>query len=327
MFEALLAAIPDRDFYEKGEFSAQIREAYLHSEIPYGCLVGGAKLWDLALHTEYPVYSLCKTNNEDNKDFAPFRDANLVLSSTETGELITFIMREDSGKMPLYNPKPAPQPKFDLPVAKSYSVAELWKPVPSARLPECEDRYQAFIHVGNFQSEPYLFHVVTGGKTREQCAFERELTMDAEPAHTTTSTSKVTFTDGRGSKVLPEEHGLVFKVEKHVLADGYPGYKLQASFHFIGNWKNDWKRVPIHALISVAGSQQPQIQTIWLPRNNIRITEKGYAGRFEFELTEAFIAFPGQKPRIPPSAWISFVHRDWQGPIIRVDFGAPKSLK
>lgn len=323
MFEAMLAALPDRDFYEKREFSAQIREAYLDSEIPYGCLVAGAKVWDPSLHPEYPVFSLCKKNNEDNKVFVPFRDANLILSSTSTGELLSFMMREDAGKMPLYDRKPAAPPKFDAPLVKSYSVNELWRPIPANRIPIGEDHYQAFIHVGDFQSDDYTFHVLANGKNQQPKPFERLLTMVAEPPESPSPLAKVAFGDVRDAKAPIPEQGLVFKVQKHVLPDGAPGYKLRAEFRFGGKWGKDWKRVPIHALIAVPGSQQPLLRTLWLPRKSARFLENGYAGSFEFELTECFVAFPGQKPKIPPSAWVSFVHRDWHGSITRIDFGAP----
>ena len=98
---------------------------------------------------------------------------------------------------------------------------------------------------------------------------------------------------------------------------------MEVSFRFNGKWKADWVNLPLHVLAAEAGSGEPDANVIWLPREKMVFKDGLYSGYFSFDLAEFFTLLPGQKPKIPPSAWVSFVHRDWHGPISRIDFGAP----
>ena len=126
-------ALPDQAYFEQRDFGTSLRDTLLAAEEPYGCYLHGARVWDLSKHPNYPFYSVCKTNTVDNTVFIPFRDATLVISSVETGELILKAVRNDESKMPLAEkPMPIRPPRPGVPRAKTFSADEVWRTI-SAR--------------------------------------------------------------------------------------------------------------------------------------------------------------------------------------------------
>lgn len=91
MFDAFLAAIPDGAYFNQTDFGAKLKDQLLVSDIPFGCYLKGAALWDFEKNPVYPIYSMCKTNTEDNVKFAPYRTGSVVLSSVKSGELLVFL--------------------------------------------------------------------------------------------------------------------------------------------------------------------------------------------------------------------------------------------
>ncbi len=126
MLDALLAALPDAAYFEQRNFGDDMRGKLRAEDAPFAGYLRGAAVWDLVAHPAYPVYSISKTNSEDNQGLH-MGYGNTVISSVETGELLVFSMRDDSGKMPMAErPKPA-RPPSNIPRAKTYSVDDLWK--------------------------------------------------------------------------------------------------------------------------------------------------------------------------------------------------------
>ena len=323
MLDALLSSIPDTAFFAQHDFAETIREQYLDSDTPFGCMARGPSLWDPRRHPDYPVYALCKINNEDNKDFLPFRDAVLVVSSVETGECQLFAMQEDEGKMPLFGNKGHARPKSDLPVVQSFSVREKWRTLSANRFPGAHGVYTAYIHVGNFQSRPFTFEVLSYSSGSEKTAFEKRLELaETDPEMNAVLTPRIIF-ESASDTTPPSPPGVTFKIV-HGSGNGHQGIEeLRATFRLNGKWKPGWQRVPFHLLISVPGGNRPLLHTVFFPLKHARIDEHGYSGSFHFNLADLFAMAPGEKPKLPASAWVGFLHRDWQGPLKRVDFAVP----
>ena len=107
MLDALLASLPDSAYFERREIGTDLREKLRAEDIPFAGYLRGAAVWDLVAHPDYPIYSISKTNSEDNVGLHNGY-GNIVLSSVETGELLVVPMQDDSGKMPAAgNAKPA----------------------------------------------------------------------------------------------------------------------------------------------------------------------------------------------------------------------------
>ena len=133
MFDALLAAIPDGAYFNQTDFGTKLKDQLLVSDIPFGCYLKGAALWDLERNPVYPIYSMCKTNTENNVKFAPYKTGSavldfrqIVLSSLETGEALVFLVEDYSGKTPAVKHEVSVHPDETIPRAKTYSVEDHW---------------------------------------------------------------------------------------------------------------------------------------------------------------------------------------------------------
>jgi hypothetical protein len=321
LIDALLAALPDQAYFEQRDFGSSMRETLLASEEPYGCYLHGAKVWDLSKHPDYPFYSVCKTNTVDNTVFIPFRNATVVLSSIVTGELILESMREDDGKMPLIEqPKPK-TPRPGIPRAKTYETYDMWRTISAHDLSGGTGSYLAFLHAGNFQSDAFGFRVISDKAPPPTSPFESLLTAKSGGESKGRSIPGVQYHPVPGLEA-PSTGGLTFRTGKPSMHNGLASMPVECAFRFIGSWKGDWVRLPLHVMAAEAGSDDPDANVIWLPREKMIFKDGTYSGTFSFDLADFFTPLPGQKPKIPPSAWVSFVHRNWHGPITRVDFGA-----
>lgn len=326
MLDALLAAIPDQAYFEQRDFGFSMRDTLLAADEPFGCHLRGAKVWETAKQAAYPFYSLCKDNSEHNISFGLYGTNTLVLSSAETGELIMLPMGDFSGKIPLPDDHKANPSPRSAPLVKTFSVDETWRAISARDLSGGRGGYQAFLHAGNFQSVSFGFRVLPSGEESQESPFESRLRSHADSEPRARSVPHVRFDPIPGLKP-PSDPGLVFRAGKPSMRKGSARLLIEGAFRFRGTWKKDWVRLPLYIMTAVAGDPAPGAYAIWLPRGKMTYTDARdsaggtYSGSFAFNLTDLFIAFPGQKPRLPDSAWISFVHRDWQGPITGIGFG------
>lgn len=318
MIDALLAALPDQAYFEQSEFGAQMRDSLRTSKEPYGCSLRGAKLWNLAEHPEYPFYAICKDNSEDNIPFGLYGENTLVLSSAETGELLMLPMRDYSGKIPLLKDPEASPPPRPTHTAKSYSVDDDWRTISAKDLAGGTGGYLAFVHAGNFQSSAFGFQVVAPSGSPPS-PFETRLKAHPDSNTKNKSVPGVHFEPIAGL-VPPAGGGVVFRAGMPTLHDGSITMRVEGAFRFKGIWKAEWARLPLHVLVATAGDQEPRASLIWLSREKLVFKDGMYSGCFAFDLAGFFLSLTGQKIKPPPSAWMSFVHRDWQGPISRIDF-------
>ncbi|MDB5103471.1 MAG: hypothetical protein JWP91_1160 [Fibrobacteres bacterium] len=318
MFDAILAALPDSSFFEQKDFGANLRDKLLVEDVPFAAYFRGAAVWDYASHPVYPVYSISKTNTVDNE--GPYNGwGTAVFSSVETGELLTFPMKDESGKMPMaHRPKPV-RPPSNIPTVKAYSVNDVWRTFKPEDFCGGHGRYQAFLRAGNFQSNPHPLTILAGPKTPAVRPFETVLKSKGVPGKAEFGVLGVTFSASPGS-VPPKEPGLTLVHGKARSERGIRHFPVHAAFRFAGEWPKESERMPIHILVTERNVRDVDVNTIWIPRSQCRFQDGAYTGHFNFDLADLFIA-PGDGISKPPKeAWISAVHRGWQGPIERVDF-------
>lgn len=317
MLDALLAALPDAAYFEQRNFGDDMREKLRAEDIPFAGYLRGAAVWDLVAHPAYPVYSISKTNTEDNQGLHTSY-GNAVLSSLETGELLVLPMKDDSGKMPMAErPKPARAPS-NLPRAKTYSVDDLWKTIKVDDLCGGYGAYQAFLRAGNFQSQPYRFNAVPDSKKPHTRPYEAVLKTKATPGKNVFGIPGADFHAAPGA-VPPKEPGVTLVHGKPYSENGVRHFPVSGSFRFAAQWPKDAERLPLHFLIAERNDADLAVHTLWLYRDKSHIQDGAYTGQFNFDLANLFIAGDGiSKP--PKEAWINVVHRGWQGPIVKVDF-------
>jgi hypothetical protein len=317
MLDALLAALPDAAYFEQRSFGEDMREKLRAEDVPFAGYLRGAAVWDLVAHPAYPVYSISKTNTEDNQGLH-MGYGNAVLSSVETGELLILPMKDESGKMPMAErPKPVRLPSH-LPRAKTYSVDDLWKTFKVDDLCGGYGSYQAFLRAGNFQSRPYPFKAVSDPKKPHARPFEAVLKAKGAPGENEFGIPGASFSAAPGA-IPPKEPGLALVHGKPYSENGIHHFPVSGSFRFAGEWPKDAERLPLHILIAERNDADLAVRTLWLPRAKCHFHDGAYTGHLNFDLANLFPAGDGvSKP--PKEAWISTVHRGWQGPIAKVDF-------
>lgn len=321
MLDALLAPLPDAAYFEQREIVQEKREKLRAEDIPFAAYLRGAAVWDMMVHPSYPVYATTKTNNEDNQGLA-IGFGNAVVSSVETGELLTFPMREDSGKIPMADRQKPPRSPSNLPVAKSYSVHDLWRSFKAEELCGGHGMYQAFLRVGNFQSEPYRFKAIPGQIPPLDPPFESLLKSKGVPGKGEFGIQGVTFEAASGL-VPPKEPGLTLVHGKPFIDQGIRHFPIHAAFRFKGEWPKDFERMPLHILVTQRNQRQVDVNTLWIPRVLCQFKDGAYSGFVNFDLADLFIS-PGDGLSKPPKeAWINLVHRGWQGPIEKVELSVP----
>jgi hypothetical protein len=265
------------------------------------------------------MYAVSKTNNEDN-DGLTLGFGNAVVSSVETGELLIFPMRDDSGKMPALRDKPV-RPPSNLPRAKTYSTDDIWLTLHVEGLCGGFGEYQAFMRGGNYQSAPYRFKADPGAKAPHVRPFEAVLKAKGHPGKSEFGILGAEFASGP-NVTPPEKPGLNLVFGKPLTEHGVRHLPVHGAFRFEGEWPKDAGRLPLHFLVTEKGYKELGVSTLWLPREKCRFHDGVYTGSFNFDLGNLFIAGDGvSKP--PPKAWLGVVHRGWQGPITRVEFPAP----
>jgi hypothetical protein len=289
MVDGLLAALPDSAFYGRGDFGADLIEKLRESDVPFVCHLRGAASWDPSRQPIYPLYSVSKTNTEDNPVFIPYRYGSAVISSEDTGEAIVFPLREDEGKTPLAN-RPARVPsRPDLPRAKTYSTTGHWREVPADALRGGYGAYRIFMHAGDFQSEPYTVQVAPPADPEWKRPFEALLETAGAPAP-----------DGSGAidlgvagavfgapkaEAFPKEDGVELVPMGWDPAQGVaasamaaqgagnatpgafaPRFPVQGNFRFTGEWPEKALRLPLHFLIGGDDVRELRVVTLGIPR-------------------------------------------------------------
>jgi hypothetical protein len=114
--------------------------------------------------------------------------------------------------------------------------------------------------------------------------------------------------------------GVVLKAGKPTGSGAKSSLPIHGAFRFIGTWPKDYQRMPLHFLIRVEDVGDVSVQTLWLPRSKCEFKEGAYTGHFNFDLADLFITPWDGKRKPPKRAWISTVHRGWQGPIVKYEF-------
>jgi hypothetical protein len=321
MLDALLAALPDAAYYEQRDFGADMRGKLRVSDVPFAGYLRGAAVWDLVAHTTYPVYSITKTNTEDNAELY-VGYGNMVVSSVETGELLILPINDESEKMPETDEaKPARAPS-KLPRAKTYSVDDFWHTLTAKDLRGGHGVYQAFLRAGNLQSQPYRFKVVPGVTPTPVRPFESTLKSKGPPGNGEFGVQGAVFT------MLPEimppgVTGVTLTHQAPRTEHGDCHYLVRGDFRFEGEWPKGYERMPLHFLVGVKGERDISFSTLWLPRSKLHFKDGFYSGRFSFDLGDLFISPGDGKSKPPMDVWIGAVHRGWRGPIERIDLSAP----
>ena len=316
MLDALLAALPDSAFFAQ-RIGDDLREKLRAEDIPFAGYLRGAAVWDLVIHPAYPVYSIAKTNTEDNEGLHNGFGTG-VFSSVETGELLTFPMIEESGKMPLAaRAKPARAPS-DLPYAKTYSVDDAWRSLPRDFLCGGYGTYEAFLRAGNFQSRPYRFKAVPDPHKPHPRPYETVLKSKGIPGKAGSEIIGAGFSASADAS-FPAEPGMTLVQGKVHAEHGVRHFPVHGAFRFMGMWPKEFERMPIHFLVTERNVRDVDVNTLWIPREKIHFQDGAYTGSFDFDLGDLFIAPADGKSKPPKEAWISAVHRGWQGPIMKVD--------
>jgi hypothetical protein len=319
MFDALLAAIPDGAYFNQTDFGTKLKDQLLVSDIPFGCYLKGAALWDLERHPVYPIYSMCKTNTEDNVKFAPYKTGSAVLSSERSGELLVFFMKSDAGKTPSIKPRPPSAPS-SIPDAKSYSTRDIWRKLSVEDLCGGHGKYSTYLHAGSFQSQPYQFEAVNTKIQNKETPFETIL-KSKEPFEKNPFGIANATVMPSSELPLPNEIGVKWAAEKSSgKNNGRPHFPIHGSFRFEGDWPKEYERLPIHFLVALEGVNELDVNTLWIPRSKCSFRNGGYSGTFKFDLADLFIAPGDGKSKPPKEAWISVVHRKWLGPIVKDRF-------
>lgn len=313
MLDALLAALPDSAFFKQMEFTENFRQKLRSSDIPFAGYLRGASTWDLSREPGFPIYAIAKTNTEDNIE-PKVGYGSMVLSSTETGELLIYPMKDESGKMPLANPRKPSRSPSDLPRAKTYSVDDLWRTLGVKDMRGGYGEYLAFLHMGGFQSQPYRFFVETGRDNPPIRPYETFLIDKEFPGKGESGIKEVTFTiPPVGDSAIA--FGLSLVLGKAHLDNGISSHPVTGSFKFSGPWPDRYERLPLHILVSVSEVKDISLNTLWLPRSKCQFKDGTYSGRFQFDLSALFLTPWDGKPKLPKRAWISAVHRGWRGPV------------
>ena len=315
MLDALLAALPDSSYFQQKNFGEGMREKLFAEDVPFAAYLRGAAVWDQVTHASYPVYSICKTNTEDNAghniDFG-----NAVLSSVETGELLVFRMREHPGKIPMAAAPEAPRTPGNRTIAKSYSVDDQWREFKGDDLRGGYGSYQAFLRAGNFQSSPFMFKVIPDPGSPAERLFDAELRAGEPSGKRDSGIQGATFSIGPGA-LTPKDPGLTLVHGKPYIEHGIRHFPVSGSFRFAFEWPKDFARMPLHILVSERNVGGLGVNTLWIPRSKCRFKDGAYSGQFNFDLASLFVYADGIS-RPPKEAWISAVHRGWQGPIVKV---------
>ncbi|MDQ3003699.1 MAG: hypothetical protein M3Y08_20875 [Fibrobacterota bacterium] len=317
MLDALLSALPDAVYYEQRDFGADVREKLRASDVPFAGYLRGAAVWDLAAQPTYPVYSITKTNTEDNAEiYVGYGSA--VLSSVETGELLVLPINDESGKMPeIDEAKPARAPS-KRPRAKTYSVDDYWRTFTAEDLGGGHGVYQAFLRAGNFQSQPYRFKAIPRVTPPPIRPFETSLKSKGLPGKGEFGIQGATFTMVPES-MTPGVTGLTLVHKAPRTEHGVRHYPVHGNFRFAGEWPKNYERMPLHFLIGVKGERDLSFNTLWLPREKVQFKDGFYSGHFSFDLGDLFIAPGDGKSKPPKEAWIGVVHRGWSGPIVKTE--------
>lgn len=317
MLDALLAAFPDSAYFEQRDIGADLRTKLRAGDIAFAAYLRGAGEWDMARHEAYPVYSITKTNTEDNAEIR-VGYGSMVLSSIGTGELLVYPMMDYSGKTPMEDPDKPARPPSSIPRAKTYSVDDLWRTLAVKDLQGGQGEYQAFLHAGDFQSAPFRFKAVPGPGYPAKSPFEEMLRRKALPGAEPVGIPGAAF-QAPQDVPSPSATGLTLVPGKPIHSKGAVSYPALATFRFPGTWDPGLERLPIHFLVSVRDVREPLVATLWLPKSKCRIQDGFYSGSFRFDLANLFMA-PDGKAKPPEKAWISAVHRGWQGPIAKYVF-------
>lgn len=317
MLDALLAAFPDSTYFEQRDIGADLRARLRASDIAFAAYLHGAGEWDMARHPAYPVYSITKTNTEDNAEIR-VGYGSVVLSSITTGEMLVYPMMDYSGKTPAEKSDAPARPPSNIPRAKTYAVDDLWRTLTAKDLQGGQGEYQAFLHAGSFQSAPFRFKAVPGPKYPERSPFEETLRRKALPGMEPVGIPGAAFQAPQDMSI-PSATGLTLNPGKPVRSQGSVSYPASGAFKFTGAWDPGVERLPIHFLVSVPEVQDPLVATLWLPKSKCRLQDGSYCGSFSFDLANLFMA-PDGKAKPPEKAWIGVVHRGWQGPIAKFEF-------
>ncbi len=322
MLDALLAALPDSAYFDHRHSVEALSETLRTSEEPFACYLRGPSVWNTVTHPAYPFYSLCKSNTVDNPIFAPYQYGSIVISSIETGELLIYLAEDFGGKTP-EEPSPVPaKPKSTLPRAKTYSVDDHWRMLDLKDLHGGFGNYHAFMHVGNFQSQAYAFQVVPDPAHPKLLPYAGQL---KEPAqHDTYDFGIAGASVSQWPSVqATDKAGVTLVQGKATTLHGKHHYPIHGTFRFSGEWPTEYVRLPLHFLISGKDSRELLVKTLWLPRSKCQIQtgpDGYYSGQFDFGLENLFITPGDGKSKTPKEAWISTVHRGWQGSIVKYEF-------
>jgi hypothetical protein len=318
MLDALLAALPDSAYFKHMVVSENYGQQLRESEIPFAGYLRGAALWDLSRESSYPLYSIVKTNSQDNSE-PQVGYGTLVLSSAETGELLTYPMKEESGKMPLANRRKPVRLPSNIPMAKTYTVNDLWRTLTIDDLHGGYGSYQAFLHMGSYQSIPYCFKTINSPEKLKDRPYESVLNGKEFFANVGDGIKGVKFLNASEiDSIASIGLTLIRGDARH--ENGLYRIPVSGSFKFSGVWLEKYERFPIHFLVSVSDNKEVVSHTLWLPKSKCGFKDGLYFVHFQFDLAQLFVTPWDSKPKMPKKAWISAVHRDWQGQIVKYEF-------
>lgn len=274
--------LSDSALFEKPDIFEMVYMEMTKLQEPYGAACIGPKEIDLEKSVKYPIFSIWKTNNHDNKGFVPPEDSYVLFTSLETGRLVILPLVDYSGKLPL--PEDEDIDETDYQNEKeplSYSYESNWCDISLRRLNAAGGNYRIQVLCGKMISNAIEFSVL--GEPEGQLVDLRKKELLAE-AGSLTKEHEVLLVKSKYSPAIPERGNIVISTTEQKIKPDQKELFVNGSFNI--ETLPDFKDVPMEFSVIIQDNTEGGIidDRIIVPCKFLETGDGFVAGYFSFDL-------------------------------------------
>ncbi|MBN2037191.1 MAG: hypothetical protein JW768_10650 [Chitinispirillaceae bacterium] len=309
MFAAFLFSLnlPDTAIYSNYDIYSKVFDQLTETTEPYGLAIIGPTVFDIKKHSVYPVFSLWKTNNQDNIHFLPPEMAYILIIHLTTNELIILPLYRDPGKMPLPEDEPEPTypPGYNK-KARQYSYDKIWRDISSKDMTFVEGKYKVKVLCGKMLSNEITFSLTGSSIKPENSSFIKDKTKSTVDF---TDEYKTMFSKSDGSPdILKSENAIQLESSNDTIDKDQTCLIIRGSFNLPTNNLLDKQPLEITALIQYAGPGGLAIKKLVVPQEMIKKGNNNVQGYFAFNVLENFYNQTTKKFTIPEEILVNAVY-------------------
>ena len=298
MIELLLFALnlSDAELYKKIEINSNVFDQLTEINEEFGIAIIGPKIFNFKENHSYPLFSIWKINNFDNKFFIPPDMAFIVVNQVETSKLTIIRLDNAQDKMP----PPGETGKIQYPPgynanAKQYTFDEIWKDITSRDITWIDGHYTMQVICGKMFSNNINVEVTETGCKAEDILIQNEKKRVPQPE----TIQKSHFEQSSFSPKIPE---MLNTIEIKAICSNTPNTVspvVYGSFKLPRKIVKNNYSVELSLIVQFTSEVSLTSRSICIPIEFTTNKDEALSGFFSYDLKELFFNSFTKKLNVP----------------------------